>query len=84
MAWIGTEAPATKFTVQRAKSQGKQKWAAVKVKITGGKMASLAREPKGVWVYRVRSSTVIPANNISPPQTITTPFSETSRPIRIR
>jgi hypothetical protein len=84
MAWIGTEAPATKFTVQRAKPQGKQKWAAVKVKITGGKMASLAREPKGVWVYRVRSSTVIPANNISPPQTITTPFSEPSKPVKIR
>jgi hypothetical protein len=27
---------------------------------------------------------VIPANNISPPQTITTPFSEPSRPVKIR
>ena len=84
LRWTGTEAPATRFTVQRAKSKGQARWVPAKVRITGGKVASLAREPKGSWIYRVRSSTVIPANNIAPPRTVTTPFSESSRPVRIR
>ena len=82
LSWVGTEAPATTFTVERTRAKGKPKWVAANVRVTGNR-ASLAGQPRGTWRYRVRSSTVIPANNIAPAETVTTPFSAASKPVRI-
>lgn len=82
LSWVGTEAPATTFTVQRTSTRGKPKWTTVNLRITGNR-ASLAGQPRGMWRYRVSSSTVIPENNIAPAETVTTPFSAPSKPVKI-
>ena len=83
LAWSGTKAPDSRFIVQRTRARGKSKWVTAKVKVRGNK-ASLRKEPPGVWRYRVRSSTVIPANNISPAETVDSPFSDRSNSIWVR
>lgn len=82
LTWVGTEAPATTFTVQRTSTKGKPKWATVSLKIIRNQ-AFLTGQPKGTWRYRVRSSTIIPENNIAPAETVTTPFSAPGKPVKI-
>ena len=72
--WIGSEAPATSVTIQRKPSAAGGVWAGVRGTKLGTR-ATIAREKEGTHRYRVRTSTVIPANNIAPAQTVTTPFS---------
>lgn len=72
--WIGSEAPSTTVTIQRKASSGKGNWVTVNSRVKGS-TALIAREKEGTHRYRVRTSTVIPANNIAPAQTVTTPFS---------
>ena len=82
LTWVGTEAPDTTFTVQRTSARGKPKWVAANLKVTGNR-ASLAGQPKGTWRYRVASSTIIPANNIAPAETVTTPFSAPGGQVKV-
>ena len=83
LKWSGTKAPDTRYTVERTKARGKVSWVKAKVKVRGTRVR-LRNEPTGVWRYRVRSSTVIPANNIAPPETIGTPFSVPSNAIWVK
>jgi len=80
--WVGTEAPATTFTLERKRSAGKGSWVKVRARVKGS-TAVIAREKEGTHRYRVRTSTVIPANNIAPAQTVTTPFSEQLAKVKV-
>jgi hypothetical protein len=84
LSWVGTEAPQTTFALQRkvAKSGVQGSWSPVKANVTG-RSTTLKREPEGAHVYRVRSSTVIPANNVAEARTTTTPFSVSSVEIKV-
>lgn len=77
LSWVGTEAPDTTATVQRRASSGKGSWVNVKAKVKGS-TGFISREKEGTHRYRLMTSTVIPANNIAPAQTVTTPFSDQS------
>jgi hypothetical protein len=80
LTWVGTEAPDTRFLVQRKAAKGKWKTAKRKVK---GSNVILKKEPEGTHSYRVRSSTIIPGNNIADQYTTTTPFSEPLRKVKV-
>jgi hypothetical protein len=80
--WVGTEAPATTFTLQRKSSKPGAAWAGVRANLDGS-TAILGREPEGTHSYRVQSSTVIPANNIAEARTTTTPFSDASVKVKV-
>lgn len=84
LSWVGTEAPDTTFTLQRkvSKSGTQGSWSPVKASFKGS-TATLSKEPEGTHVYRVKSSTVIPANNIAEARTTTTPYSESSVNIKV-
>ena len=92
LVWTASEATGTKFVVERARVKGKKKlrWSRIGAKVTRTDAAfsntrvTLNRQPKGVWRYRVRSSSVIPENNIAPAEKVTTPFSKASGNVRIR
>jgi hypothetical protein len=80
--WVGSEAPQTTFRLQRQSSRKGASWATVKASFDGS-TATLKNEPEGTHRYRVRSSTVIPANNIAPARTTTTPFSVASVKVKV-
>lgn len=80
--WVGTEAPDTTVTIQRKPSAGKGSWANVKAKVKGS-TATIAKDKEGTHRYRIRTSTIIPANNIAPAETVTTPFSEELANIKV-
>jgi hypothetical protein len=82
--WVGTEAPQTTFTLERkvASSGAQGSWSPVQATVRG-RAATLKREPEGTHVYRVQSSTVIPANNVAEARTTTTPFSVSSVSIKM-
>ncbi|MGK2955755.1 MAG: alpha/beta hydrolase domain-containing protein [Solirubrobacterales bacterium] len=82
LTWQGTEAPDTTFDLERTRSAGGTSWKAVTATIKGN-TASLLNEPQGTHRYRVRSSTIIPATNISPARTTTTPYSEEVASIKV-
>jgi hypothetical protein len=82
LAWVGTEAPDTTFQVQRASTKGGA-WKQVGVKSVADGTATLANQPQGTARYRVRSTTILPATNISDPETVVTPFSEPSVKVKI-
>jgi hypothetical protein len=80
LTWVGTEAPATKFLVQRKAAKGK--WKTARGKVSGSNVV-LQSEPQGTHSYRVRSSTVIPANNIAEQYTTTSPFSRELKKVKV-
>ncbi len=80
LTWVGTEAPDTDFLVQRKSAKGK--WKTAKDKSKGSNLV-LKNEPQGTHSYRVRSSTVIPENNIADEYTTTTPFSEELKKVKV-
>lgn len=82
LGWVGTEAPDTTFQIQRGKASSGAGWTDVTAAVHG-QGANLNGQPQGTHSYRVRSSTVIPATNISEPRTVTTPFSETLTGIKV-
>jgi hypothetical protein len=77
LRWVGTEAPDTTAKIQRRAASGKGGWVSVRARVSGSG-AVIAKDREGTHRYRVRTSTVIPANNIAEAQTVTTPFSEQS------
>lgn len=81
MNWVATEAPDTTFELQR-KSVRRAGWSAVQATFRGD-VGLLRNEPQGTYNYRVRSSTVIPANNIAEAYTTTTPFSRPATSIKV-
>jgi hypothetical protein len=80
--WVGTEAPDTTFLAQRRSSAKKANWKKAK-STSGGPSVVLKKEPEGTHRYRVRSSTVIPENNIAEQYTTTTPFSNELKKIKV-
>lgn len=72
--WVGTEAPATTVTIGRKPSAGQGSWVRVGARVRGS-TATIAKDREGTHRYRVRTTTIIPANNIASAQTVTTPFS---------
>jgi len=85
LTWVGTEAPGATFQVQRARVKGKKKlrWSNAKSNVRG-RTVTLPRQPKGVWRYRVRGSSVIPKNNIALAEEVVTPFSKPGNKVRIK
>ena len=81
LTWVGTEAPETTFQIQRGRVAGTG-WKDITPAI-GGSTADLDKEPQGTHRYKVRNTTVLPGTNISAPRTVTTPYSETSSPIKV-
>lgn len=75
LTWVGTEAPATTFQIQRAKD-GTDTWSDVATATVDGATATLSGERQGTQTYRVRNTTVLPGTNISEPRTVVTPYSE--------
>jgi hypothetical protein len=92
LVWTASEAPDTTFLIERTRVRPgkKARWTKVRARVTRKNAAFsnarvvLNRQPRGIWRYRVRSQSVIPANNIAPAETVTTPFSKASRNVRIR
>ena len=82
LTWVGTEAPDTTFELQRKSSSGKGSWKDVNADVDGA-VGVLRREPEGTHQYRVRSTTIIPANNIAEATTTTTPYSESLKNIKV-
>ena len=83
LKWVGTEAPDTTFTVQRSRASGSQKWVAANPKSIGDSTATLANEAQGTHIYRISTSTILPGTNISPAETVSTPFSELSGSVKV-
>jgi len=88
LSWFGTTSPRTTFDVVRAKAgKGKPKWRLVKAKVKGQKV-TLAGQSRGSWVYGVRSKSRVeirnPKTNTSTYPLRTTPYSDASKPVRIR
>ncbi len=82
LSWVGTEAPDTTFQIQRGKASSGAGWTDVTAAVHG-QGANLNGQPQGTHSYRVRSSTVLPATNISEPRTVITPFSGTLTGIKV-
>lgn len=80
--WVGTEAPDTTFSLQRRSSKRGAGWVRANAKVRG-RVGQLRNEPQGTFSYRVRSSTIIPANNIAEARTTTTPFSRPSVRVKV-
>lgn len=82
--WVATEAPDTTFELQQQSSKRGAAWVRV-IKFRGepNGAGQLRSKSQGTFAYRVRSSTVIPANNIAPAQTVTTPFSEQLAKVKV-
>jgi hypothetical protein len=80
--WVGTEAPDTTFALQRQSSRNGATWGGVNATVNG-QVAQLRNEPQGTFAYRVRSTTIIPANNIADATTTTTPFSSPSVRVKV-
>ncbi len=80
--WVGTEAPDTTFEVQRRSVKGGA-WTKVGTKSIADNTATLANAPQGTSYFRVNSTTVLPATNISEPETVVTPFSEPSVAVKV-
>ena len=78
--WVGTEAADTEFLIQRRASSGG--WKTARGKVVKPDVV-LKNEPQGTHKYRVRSSTVIPENNIAEQYTTTTPYSEQLRNVKV-
>lgn len=83
LVWTGTEAAATTWRVQRASVKGKRNWRPVKVRSVLDGTATLRKAPQGTAFFRVRSRTVLPGTNISEPETVVTPFSVPSVPVKV-
>ena len=87
LSWFGTIAPRTTFDVVRAKAGGKPKWKVVKGKVKSQRV-TLKGQPRGTWVYGVRSKSRVefrdPQTNTSTFPLRTTPYSDASKPVRIR
>lgn len=83
LRWAGTAAPDTTWRIRRSPAAKKASWKNVKPNKLNGRTANLKREPQGTHVYRVRNTTVLPGTNISPPEEVTTPFSEFSRKVKV-
>lgn len=83
LGWIGTEADQTTFSLERSRAKGPRRWRKVKLQPGGSNRASLAKEPQGTHVYRVRSRTILPGTNISPPETVETPFSRAGHTVKV-
>ncbi len=81
--WIGTEAADTTFKVQRTSVKGNPNWKDVPVKSVADGTATLQNAPQGTSYFRVNSTTVLPGTNISPPETVVTPFSEASVAVKV-
>lgn len=79
LTWVGTEAPDTTFLVERKSSKGGWKTASD----AEGASPVLKKEPQGTHSYRVKSTTVIPANNFYEEIVRTTPFSEELKNIKV-
>lgn len=92
LIWTASEASGTTFVVERARVRPRKKlrWSRIAARVTRTNSAFsnarvvLGRQPKGTWRYRVRSSSVIPENNIAPAETVVTPFSKPTGKVKIR
>lgn len=80
--WVGTETPSTTFQLQRQGSRRGVGWVRVNAKVKG-RVGQFRNEPEGTFSYRVRSRTIIPANNIAEARTTTTPFSRPSVRVKV-
>ena len=78
LRWIGTEAPDTTWKIERAPASRRKPWSKVKPRTVRDGTASLRKERQGTFIYRVRSTSILPGTNISPPETVTTPPSANS------
>ena len=82
--WVGTEAPDTTFQLQQQSSKEGAAWVSVsKFRGEPNGAGQLRSQPQGTFAYRVRSSTVIPKNNIAEARTTTTPFSRPSVQVKV-
>lgn len=81
--WTGTQAPETSFTIQRTSTRGKAKWVNLRPRSVADSTATMVRAPQGTSRFRLRSVTLLPATNISDPETVRTPFSTGSAAVKV-
>jgi hypothetical protein len=82
LKWVGTEAPDTTFVVQR-RAVGGNDWITAAPKSIADSTATMANQAQGTHNYRVSTSTILPGTNISPAETVSTPFSELSGSVKV-
>ena len=83
LAWVGTEAPNTTFTVQKTSVKGDPNWQSIKPASVADSTATLQGEAQGTSYYRVGSTTILPGTNISEPETVVTPFSDATVAVKV-
>ncbi len=82
LAWKGSTAPDTTYELQHS-DDGGETWSAVKgAKAVAGWSFKIDEKP-GTWIYKVRSTTVVPADAARPSFTVTTPFSKRSTKAKV-
>jgi len=81
LTWVGTDAPATTFQIQRGNASGST-WTDASPSVAD-KTASFTNEPQGTHSYKVRNTTVLPGTNISEPRTVVTPYSEAIAGVKV-
>lgn len=83
LTWVGTKAPDTTVTLERSSASKQTNWLAIEPGGVGLEGAFLNNQKQGTYVYRAGTTTILPGTNISAPETVTTPFSEMSVPVKV-
>ncbi|MFN8112827.1 MAG: alpha/beta hydrolase domain-containing protein [Solirubrobacterales bacterium] len=82
LSWKGSTAPDTTFELQHS-ADGGDTWTTVKgAKEVAGTSFKID-EKRGTWIYKVRSTTIVPADAARPSFTVTTPFSKRSTKAKV-
>ena len=82
LAWKGSTAPDTTYRLEHS-GDGGESWSVVK----GAKALDIPKvkvdERPGTWIYKVNSTTIVPADAVRPSFTVTTPFSKRSTKAKV-
>jgi hypothetical protein len=82
LSWQGSTAPGTTFRLEHS-ADGGETWRAVKGATALEKPKAKLNEKPGTWIYKVRSSTLVPADAVRPEFRVTTPFSKRSTKTKV-
>ena len=82
LAWKGSTAPDTAYRLEHS-DDGGESWSVVKGAKELDKPKAKVDEKPGTWIYKVRSTTVVPADAARPSFEVTTPYSKRSTKAKV-
>ena len=83
LAWHGSTAPDTTLPARALRATAARRGATSRAPSDLDKPKFKIKEKPGTWIYKVRSSTVVPADAARPSFTVTTPFSKRSTKAKV-